>query len=58
MEQHLTVEAQRQAQVGKRPREPGLPSSAAVVAAEGVRPGQLALEEMMLQLAEQQQPDC
>lgn len=54
-----TVEAQGQAQVGRQLWELGL---LVLVAAQGfpdgVRPGQVALEELMLQLAEQQQPDC
>lgn len=62
LQSELPVEAQRQAQVGKQPQELGLLSPGRLVAArgfpEGVRPGQLALGELMLQLAEQQQPDC
>lgn len=58
LESELTGEAQ----VAKHPRELGLLSSGGLVAAqgfpEGVRPGQLALEELMFQQAEQQRPDC
>lgn len=58
----LHSESTVEARVEKQPQELELLSSGGLVAAQGfperVRPGQLPLEELMHQLAEQQQPDC